>query len=48
MDILERRIRAVLPVSASQQFAVAIHPRTNIAVISDEVNDRVLLFPLPR
>ncbi|HVS73816.1 MAG TPA: hypothetical protein VHE23_00205 [Candidatus Acidoferrales bacterium] len=30
------------------QFAVAIHPRKNLAVISDSSNNRVLLFPVLR
>jgi hypothetical protein len=27
---------------------VAIHPRLNLAVISDSANNRVLLLPAPR
>ena len=34
--------------SGNSQFAAAIHPRTNLAVITDAANNRVLLFPLPR
>jgi DNA-binding beta-propeller fold protein YncE len=34
--------------TGNPQFAVAIHPRTNLAVITDAANNRVLLFPLPR
>ncbi len=30
------------------QFAVDIHPRTNIAVLADSTNNRVLLVPIPR
>ncbi len=48
MDYVDRRIRAVLGIAASSQSAVAIHPRTNLAVILDETNNRVLLVPLPR
>ncbi len=48
MDYLDRTIRAVLGISASSQFAVDIHPRTNLAVVLDETNNRVLLLPLPR
>ncbi len=48
MDYLDRRIRAVLGIAASSQSAVAIHPRTNLAVVLDETNNRVLLLPLPR
>jgi DNA-binding beta-propeller fold protein YncE len=33
--------------SGSPQFAAAIHPRTNLAVITDQANNRVLLFPMP-
>lgn len=48
MDFQERRIRAILPISGSDRFALAIHPRTNLAVVSDAANNRILLVPLPR
>ncbi len=48
VDFLDQRVRAVLPVSASNAFSVEIHPFTNLAVIADTANNRVLLFPLPR
>jgi YVTN family beta-propeller protein len=48
MDFLDRRVRAVLAIAGSQQFAVEIHPRWNLAVVVDESNNRVLLVPLPR
>jgi YVTN family beta-propeller protein len=48
MDFLDRRVRAVLPVSGSERFSVQIHPRTNVAVVADEANNRILLVPLPR
>ncbi len=41
-------VRAVLSISSSDQFAVAIHPQTNLAVVADPVHNRVLLVPLPR
>jgi DNA-binding beta-propeller fold protein YncE len=58
-DILSKRIRAVMtlpppPVdstiglSGALQFAVDIHPLTNLAVIADTANGRVLLVPMPR
>jgi DNA-binding beta-propeller fold protein YncE len=58
-DILGKQIRAVLalpppPVNSSLglsgpfQFAVDIHPLTNLAVIADTANGRVLLVPVPR
>jgi DNA-binding beta-propeller fold protein YncE len=47
MDFLARRIRTVFGISASSQFAVGIHPRTNLAVVADQPKNRVLLVPLP-
>jgi DNA-binding beta-propeller fold protein YncE len=41
------RTRATLGVGGSSQFAAAIHPVTNLAVIADQANNRVLLLPLP-
>jgi YVTN family beta-propeller protein len=48
MDFLTRRIRAILPISGTDRYALAIHPRTNLAVVSDATNNRILLVPLPR
>jgi YVTN family beta-propeller protein len=61
MDFIDRRVRAVLGLSASpscatplgpssnqqQPCGVEIHPRSNIAVMADGDNNRVLLVPLP-
>jgi len=47
LDILSQRVRHVLSLPGSQQFSVDIHPRTNLAVVADENNNRVLLVPLP-
>jgi YVTN family beta-propeller protein len=48
MDFVARRVRAVYSLDGSLRFSVAIHPITNLAVVADEANDRVVLFPLPR
>jgi YVTN family beta-propeller protein len=48
MDFLTKTVKAILPVAASQQFGIAVHPRTNQAVIVDQNNHRVLIVPLPR
>jgi YVTN family beta-propeller protein len=47
MDMVEKRIRIVLAIPGSPQFSVDIHPRTNMAVIADQANNRLLLFLLP-
>jgi YVTN family beta-propeller protein len=47
------QVRAVLALSGSQsfstllQFAVAIDPKLNLAVVVDKANSRLLLIPLP-
>jgi hypothetical protein len=38
----------VIPISLSQQFALAIDPRSNRAVVVDQNNNRILILPLPR
>jgi DNA-binding beta-propeller fold protein YncE len=43
-----QRVRAVFGLTASPQSALDIHPQTNLAVIADQTNNRVLLVPLPR
>lgn len=55
LDFLDRRVRAILPLSILPTLqtdvrpqAIDIHPRTNLAVVADEANSRVLLLPLPR
>lgn len=48
MDFENQRVRAILPLAGSSRFAVAIHPRTNVAAIADTANNRLLLVPLPR
>jgi DNA-binding beta-propeller fold protein YncE len=58
-DIVTSRIRAVmtlppppidstLGLSGALQFAVDVHPLTNLAVIADTANGQVLFVPLPR
>ena len=37
-----------LTVSGLPQFALDIHPLTNLAVISDTANGRILFVPIPR
>ncbi|HXM99895.1 MAG TPA: YncE family protein [Candidatus Dormibacteraeota bacterium] len=39
---------ASLGIGSQSQFAAAMHPRTNLAVIADQANNRVLLLPLPK
>jgi DNA-binding beta-propeller fold protein YncE len=41
------RTKQTLGIGGSSQFAAAIHPLTNLAVIADQANNRVLLLPLP-
>jgi DNA-binding beta-propeller fold protein YncE len=48
MDMISRTIRDVLSIPGAPQFSVDIHPRTNLAVVVDQANNRVLLLPLPR
>jgi DNA-binding beta-propeller fold protein YncE len=48
VDTQTFRTVANLGVGSQSEFAAAIHPRTNIAVIADQANNRVLLLPLPK
>jgi DNA-binding beta-propeller fold protein YncE len=47
VDTQTLKTRATLGIGGSTQFAAAIHPLTNMAVITDQANNRVLLVPLP-
>jgi DNA-binding beta-propeller fold protein YncE len=42
------RTKATLGIGAASKFAAAIQTSTNLAVIADRANNRVLLFPLPK
>lgn len=57
VDMQSQRTHAVIGLGAPpslagsvvlSQFAAAIHPRTNLAVVADPANGRVLLLPMPR
>jgi YVTN family beta-propeller protein len=48
VDYLAGRVRDILALPNSQQFALDVHPGTNLAVVADETNNRILLVPLPR
>ncbi len=41
------QVRDLLPLGGSTEQSVAIDPVTNIAVVADQANNRVLLVPLP-
>jgi DNA-binding beta-propeller fold protein YncE len=42
------RTKATLGIGGASRFSAAIHTFTNLAVIADQANNRVLLFPLPK
>jgi DNA-binding beta-propeller fold protein YncE len=47
VDFIDRTVRGVFSLPSSSQFAVAIHPQTNLAVVADPVDNQLLLVPLP-
>jgi DNA-binding beta-propeller fold protein YncE len=47
VDIIDGHVHANMGLKGSQLGSVAIHPRTNIAVIVDQANNRLLLLPMP-
>jgi serine/threonine-protein kinase len=46
LDTQTLKTRQTLGIPGSTQFAAAIHPLTNMAVIADSANNRVLILPL--
>jgi DNA-binding beta-propeller fold protein YncE len=42
------KTKATLGIGGTSRFSAAIHTFTNLAVIADQANNRVLLFPLPK
>ncbi len=47
VDFVTGTVRQVFPLSSSGQFSVALHPLTNIAVVADAANSRILFVPIP-
>jgi DNA-binding beta-propeller fold protein YncE len=47
LDTQTLSTRATMGISGSTQFAAAIHPLTNMAIIADSANNRLLILPLP-
>ncbi|HEY2822888.1 MAG TPA: hypothetical protein VGJ06_17715 [Candidatus Acidoferrum sp.] len=47
LDTQTLKTVATMGVGGSTQFAAAIHPLTNMAVITDSANNRLLILPLP-
>jgi DNA-binding beta-propeller fold protein YncE len=47
LDTQTLKTRTTLGVGSTGQFAAAIHPLTNMAVIADQANNRLLIMPLP-
>jgi YVTN family beta-propeller protein len=47
LDTQTLKTRATMSIGGSTQFAAAIHPLTNMAVITDQANNRLIIMPLP-
>jgi DNA-binding beta-propeller fold protein YncE len=47
LDINDGRVHANMGLKSSFLGSVAIHPRTNLAAVVDQVNNRLLLIPIP-
>lgn len=47
VDFIDQTVRDVFSLQSSTQFAVDIHPQTNLAVVADTVDNQLLLVPLP-
>ncbi len=47
MDFNDATVHANMGLKGAQLNSIAIHPRTNIAVIADQTNNRLLLIPMP-
>jgi DNA-binding beta-propeller fold protein YncE len=47
VDFINQTARGVFSLRSSTQFAIAIHPLTNLAVVADSVDNQLLLVPLP-
>jgi len=48
VDLPSALVRDVLPIQGSAVYALAVHRRLELMIVSDSANNQVLLFPLPR
>lgn len=48
VDLPNVTVTDLLPLTGSTQYALAIHPRLGLAVVSDSTNNRIVLMPMPR
>jgi YVTN family beta-propeller protein len=47
LDSQTLKTQSTLGLGGSPQYAAAIHPNTNMAVVTDQANNRVIIMPLP-
>jgi DNA-binding beta-propeller fold protein YncE len=47
VDFIDHSVRGLFSLPSSSQFAVDIHPQTNLAVVADPMDNQLLLVPLP-
>jgi YVTN family beta-propeller protein len=47
LDTQTLKTRTTMAIGGSPQFAAAINPLNNIAVITDQTNNRLIIMPLP-
>jgi DNA-binding beta-propeller fold protein YncE len=47
VDFIDQTVRGVFSLPSSTQFAIDIHPQTNLAVVADTADNEILLVPLP-
>jgi DNA-binding beta-propeller fold protein YncE len=47
VDFIDQTVRGVFSLPSSTQFAIDVHPQTNLAVVADPADNEVLLVPLP-
>jgi DNA-binding beta-propeller fold protein YncE len=48
MDVITRRVKANLGIPSSHMVAIAIQRERNLAVVVDQVNNRLLYVPIPK
>jgi len=48
VDLLGRQVRSVISVNSGSEFSVSINPWTNVAVVADATDNKLVFIPLPR
>jgi DNA-binding beta-propeller fold protein YncE len=48
VDAIHQKVQLMLPIQGAPQFSMDVDPKLDLVVVVDQINNRVLLVPIPR